>query len=106
MRESFASRLSTTLKGKLFAGALKQFETPRSPFRFRLLAQLPDRLSAQEIASHRAAIWLPLDYGSEPAFSEMVQMGLPVFVPVPALQASVSAIRMDELGCDRDAFCP
>lgn len=91
MRPGSAGKWGKTLRGRLFFSAMRQFETESAPWRFRLLHMEDTRLSFEEIAHHRVAIWVPMVTGKM-TFKDLLTAEIPVFSPDQRLQASILSV--------------
>ncbi|CAE7350792.1 unnamed protein product [Symbiodinium natans] len=105
MREGSLGRFAPTIHGHLFFSLLMQIVPsvgwkPASPWRFRLLPYTTERLSYSEIASHRAAVFIPRVWYGKLTFKDLVTMEIPLFMPDLELQASISTLH-SEWGCGR-----
>ncbi|CAE8736773.1 unnamed protein product [Polarella glacialis] len=92
MREGSLGRFATTIRGKVFYSALERMVPvcawiPACPWGFRLLPYSKDRLSYEELARHRAAVFIPSVWYGKLTFKDLVTMEIPLFVPDLSLQA-------------------
>lgn len=106
MRAGSLYRFAPTIRGRLMFATLLQFETQTSPWHFRLLHESAERLSYEQLADHRAAIWVPLNMASKMTFKDLQIMEIPIFVPAHSLQASISARQVGKSCKDIALFGP
>lgn len=91
MREGSRQRFQTRMRGLLLLSTLLQFETPSSPWRFRILSFSKERLSYEDLGRHRAVLWLPLVAYGKMTFKDLITMEIPIFAPDAAMMASIAA---------------
>eukprot|EP00929_Paragymnodinium_shiwhaense_P049431 TRINITY_DN24936_c0_g1_i1.p1 TRINITY_DN24936_c0_g1~~TRINITY_DN24936_c0_g1_i1.p1 ORF type:complete len:949 (-),score=74.04 TRINITY_DN24936_c0_g1_i1:620-3466(-) len=103
MREGSLGRFAPTLRGNLLFTALAHSSPicgwqQRCAWQFKVLPYTKDRLSYEEIARHRAAVFVPLIWYGKMTFKDLITMRIPLFMPSAELQEAVSSVH-EHWGC-------